>query len=97
MNITRINEFHAMMNKEDDLRECLASIIPLIESSASYQSCQLLQCLDESGRLVSVETRESVEAYKASIKIIPPDNFAEIMKVLVDTPRGAYSRCYDGK
>ncbi len=90
MSITRINEFHAKDGMGDDLRKFLISIIPVIKSSAGCQSCQLLQCLDDPTRLVIVEIWESVEAHQASVKRIPPDNFAEIMKMLVETPKGAY-------
>ena len=97
MNITRINEFHAKESKGDDLREFLVSIVPIIESSAGCQSCQLLQCLDDPTRLVVVEIWESVEAHRTSVKNIPPNNFTEIMKMLAETPKGAYFRGCDGK
>lgn len=97
MNITRINEFHAKEDKGDDLRKFLVSIISIIESSAGCRSCRLLQCLDEPTRLVVIEIWDSVEAHQASVKSIPPDSFAEIMKMLAEIPKGAYFRGCDGK
>jgi len=97
MSITRINEFHAKEGKDDDVREFLVSIIPIIESSAGCQSCQLLQCLDDPTRRVVVEIWESVETHQTAVKSIPLDNFAEIMKMLAETPKGAYFRGCDGK
>ena len=97
MSITRINEFHAKDGKDNDLRKFLTSVIPLIESSAGCQSYHLLQCLDDPTRLVVIEIWESVEAHQTSVKNIPSDNFAEIMKILVETPKGAYFRGCDGK
>lgn len=96
MSITRINEFHAKEGRADDLRKFLVSIIPVIESSAGCQSCQLLQCLDDPNRLVVVEIWESVEVHQTSVKSIPPDNFVEIMKMLSETPKGAYFSSCDG-
>ena len=96
MSITRINEFHAKVGKGNDLLKFLVSIIPIIESSAGCQSCQLLQCLDDPTRLVIIEIWESVEAHQTSVKSIPSDNFAEIIKMLVETPKGAYFRGCDG-
>ncbi|MBI3344436.1 MAG: antibiotic biosynthesis monooxygenase [Gammaproteobacteria bacterium] len=97
MSITRINEFHAKDGRADDLRKFLTSVIPAIESSAGCQSCQLLQSLDDPTRLVVVETWESVEAHQTAVKSIPPNNFAEIMKMLAETPKSAYFRSCDGK
>lgn len=97
MSITRINEFHAKDGRADDLRKFLISVIPVIESSAGCQSCQLLQCLDDPTRLVVVEIWESVEAHQAAVKSIPPNNFAKIMKMLAETPKGAYFRGCNGK
>ena len=90
MRITRINDFHAKDGESDGLRRFLISIIPLIESSAGCQSCQLLQGLEDLTRFVIVEIWESVEAHQASVKNIPPGNFAEIMKMLAERPKGAY-------
>jgi hypothetical protein len=53
--------------------------------------------LDDSTRLVVIEIWESVEAHQTSVKNIPSDNFAGIMKMLVETPKGAYFRGCDGK
>lgn len=97
MSITRINEFHAKDGRADDLHKFLISVIPTIESSAGCQSCRLLQHLDDPTRLVVVEIWESVEAHQTAVKRIPPDSFAEAMKMLVETPKGAYFRHCDGK
>lgn len=97
MSITRINEFCAKDGMPDDLLKLLTSIIPVIESSAGCHSCQLLQCLDDPARFVITEIWESVEAHQTSVKSIPPDNFAEIVKMLAGTPKGAYFRGCDGK
>jgi quinol monooxygenase YgiN len=90
LSITRINEFQGRHGESDSLRKFLISIIPLIEASAGCQSCQLLQGLEDSSRLIIVEIWESVEAHQASVKNIPPAKFTEIMKMLADRPKGAY-------
>lgn len=46
--------------------------------------------LEDPTRLVIVEIWESVRAHQASVKNIPPGNFAEIMKMLAKRPKDAY-------
>jgi quinol monooxygenase YgiN len=90
MSITRINEFQAKPGRGDSLREFLSSIMPLIESLDGCQSCQLLQSLDDSHRMVIIEVWDSVEARKASIQNVPLGNFEEMMKILAGPPKREY-------
>jgi hypothetical protein len=53
--------------------------------------------LDDPARLAVIEIWERVEAHQTSMKNIPSDNFAEIMKKLAETPEGAYFGSCDGK
>jgi quinol monooxygenase YgiN len=92
MTITRINEFLAQADRIDDLQGFLTSIIPTISSIDGCQSCQLFQSHDEPTRFIVVEVWGSIESHQASVKAIPPEAFASVMKLLDGPPRGEYFR-----
>lgn len=90
MSVTRINEFQAPVGKGESLRDLLSSFLPTIQSSEGCQSCQLLYSQDDPTRIVIIEVWDSVEAHKASVKNIPPQNIEKVMKLLAGPPRGGY-------
>jgi quinol monooxygenase YgiN len=90
MPVTRINEFHAREGQGDAVKERLRAFVPLIAASAGCLSCQLLQAEDDPTRIVVIEVWDSASAHQASLKGIPPEAFAETMKLLAAPPTGRY-------
>jgi quinol monooxygenase YgiN len=91
MSVTRINEFRAKEGKADALRTFLTRIIPTIASSTGCLFCQLLQSHENPTRLVVIEVWDSIGSHQASMRDIPPEEFAEVMELLDGTPVG---ECY---
>jgi quinol monooxygenase YgiN len=92
MPVTRINEFQARAGQGDVLKERLLAVVPLIAASAGCRSCQLLQAEDDPTRIVVIEGWDSADAHRASLKGVPPEAFAETMKLLAAPPTGRYYR-----
>jgi quinol monooxygenase YgiN len=90
VSITRISEFRAKDGQTQGLRDFLNSIVPAIEASEGCRSCRLLQDQDDEKRFVVIELWDSIEAHKASVKNIPPEQFEEIMRLLARPPQGRY-------
>ena len=90
MSVTRINEFRAKEGKADELRAFLTQIVPTIASSTGCLSCQLLQGHENPTRLVVIEVWDNIESHQASMRDIPPEEFAEVMTLLNGTPVGEY-------
>ena len=90
MGMTRINEFRAKKGKADAFRAFLMRIIPTIASSAGCLSCRLLQSCENPTRFVVIEVWDSIESHQASMRDIPPEEFAEVMELLDGTPVGEY-------
>jgi quinol monooxygenase YgiN len=90
VSITRISEFRAKDGQAQKLRDFLTSIVPAIEASEGCRSCRLLQDQGDETRFVVIELWDSVEAHKASVKDIPPEQLEEVMRLLVDPPQGRY-------
>ncbi len=90
MSITRISEFQAKDGQAQGLREFLNSIVPTIEASEGCLSCRLLQDQDDERRFVVIELWDSIEAHKASVKEIPPEQLEQIMQLLASPPQGRY-------
>lgn len=90
MSITRINDFRAMPDAADSLRDFLTSIMPPIASSTGCQSCQLLQSKDELGHFLLVEVWDSIDAHQESLKNSPHGMFKKISHTLAEPPRGEY-------
>jgi quinol monooxygenase YgiN len=90
VSITRINEFQAKDGQAQRLRDFLTSIVSAIEASEGCRLCRLLQDLDDDGSFVVIEFWESVDAHKASIKDIQPEQLEEIMQLLSGSPQGRY-------
>ena len=90
MSITRISEFQAKDGQTQGLRDFLNSIVPTIEASEGCRSCRLLQDRDDERRFVVFELWDSIEAHKASVKDISPEQLEEVMQLLDSSPQGRY-------
>jgi quinol monooxygenase YgiN len=90
MSVTRINEFRAKEGKADELRAFLTRIVLTIASSSGCLSCQLLQSHENPTRFIVIEVWDSIESHEASMRDIPPEEFAEVMTLLNGTPVGEY-------
>lgn len=90
MSVTRINEFRAKDGQAQGLRDFLASIVPAIEASDGCRSCRLLRDLDDETAFVVVEVWDSVEAHKASVGNITPEQLEEVRRLLAGPPQGRY-------
>ena len=90
MRIARIGEFQTHVCMEEEMKEFLVSIMPLITGSEGCESCQLFQSQEDATTFLMVEVWDSVEAHQASVKHIPPEKLAEIRPLLASTPNGRY-------
>jgi quinol monooxygenase YgiN len=90
VNITRISEFQAKDGQTQGLRDFLNSIVPTIAALEGCRSCRLLQDQEDERRFVVIELWESLEAHKASVKEIPPEQLEEIMRLVASPPQGRY-------
>jgi quinol monooxygenase YgiN len=91
MSIYRIGQMKARDGEEEALRQFVEGIImPGIETSAGNLSCQIYESQEAPGTFMIVEEWENVEAHKASVKNISPDDIQTIMKLLADSPAGNY-------
>ncbi len=90
VSITRISEFQAKDGQPQGLREFLNSVVPTIEASEGCLSCRLLQDQDDERRFVVIELWESIEAQRAPVKEIPPEQFEEMIQLLASPLQGRY-------
>jgi quinol monooxygenase YgiN len=90
MSITRINEFTAKQDQGDRLRDLLSSLLADLDTVAGCRSCQVLQSTEHSTRIVVLEVWDSVEAHRASVQDISPDDVAQLMPLLDSAPKGEY-------
>lgn len=90
MTITRVNELQAREGCSDELRKYLESILPEIESSEGCLYAHLLQGHDDPGRILIIETWESIAAHQLAIQDIDRTIFVETMKRLVAEARAEY-------
>jgi len=74
----------------NELREFLASIMPMIKSSEGCEVCELFQSQDDPAKFLMIEVWDSVESHQASAKNIPPEKLGEIRPLLGSTPSGSY-------
>ena len=90
MDITRISQFRAHEGQGDALRDHFRPFLPAIAATEGCRSCQLLQDEEDPTRIVIIETWESIEAHKESLKRIPPSAMEDTMKLLAERPAGSY-------
>ena len=92
MTITRINQFEAKKDLENELFEFLRSVIAIIEKSHGCKSCRLLRSTDNPAQLAIIEEWESIEDHQNAAKAIPPDKMTRAMALFAKPPSGAYYR-----
>jgi len=90
MNVTRINEFEAAADKEEELYKFLKSLIPYISSSEGCQSCEVLKNRDNNGKFVVVEKWDSVESHMKSLAQFPKEEMQAAMSLFGAPPKGDY-------
>ena len=90
MSVSRIGEMKAKDHLAEELREFLISIMPVIRSSAGYESVQLYQSQDDPTNFIMMEVWDSIESHQASVKNIPPEKLGEIRPLLATSPGGSY-------
>ena len=90
MNITRINEFQAALNKSDELYTFLQSLIPYISTSEGCISCEVLRSSEHVGVFVFIEKWESIEHHKKSIEHFPKEEMQAAMHLFGAPPKGHY-------
>ena len=97
MSISRIGEMRAQEGQEDALRAFLESIVlPGVESSAGCQLCQLFQSQEDPTRFIMIEVWEDVEAHKAAVQDISPEDIENVKKLLAGAPTGEYYSALGG-
>jgi quinol monooxygenase YgiN len=90
MSIYRIGETQAKPELIEELREFLASIMPMIQSSTGCESVQLYQNQDDPTKFTMIEVWDSVESHRASAKNIPVQLLEKIRPLLASAPSGNY-------
>ena len=88
--ITRINQFEAKKDLEEQLFEFLRSVISIIEKSRGCMSCQLLRSTDNPAQFAIIEEWESIEDHQNAAKAIPPAMLTQAMALFAKPPTGAY-------
>jgi quinol monooxygenase YgiN len=93
MSIAYVGQSLAKSGQSDKLREFLRSVVlPAVRSSSGCESCLMLQSEDDPTRFIGIEVWTSVEAHRAAIKNIPPENIREYMTLVAGPPTGGYYR-----
>lgn len=92
MTITRINQFEARKDREQELFEFLRSVISIIEKSPGCDSCRLLRSTDNPAQLAIIEEWKSIEDHQNAARAIPPEKMAQAMALFAKAPSGAYYR-----
>ena len=90
MTITRINQFEAKKDLEQQLFEFLRSVISIIEKSKGCKSCQLLRRTDHPAHFAIIEEWESIEDHQNAARDIPPEKMNQAMALFAKPPSGAY-------
>lgn len=92
MSIFRINEFQAKEGQGDLLLETLKSYDSIFKFLNGYQSLQVLQSVEDPDRVVVIEGWDSIDAHQTAVKKTPVHAFETVMRLLADSPTGAYYR-----
>lgn len=90
MSVLRLNHFTAKDGCEEELKEKLTAILPILQNAAGNLSCKLVVESDKPANIVIIEEWQDVEAHKASLATVPPETFAPVMALLAGSPTGAY-------
>jgi quinol monooxygenase YgiN len=93
MSIAYIGESQAKPGQAAKLRDfMLAVVAPAVRASHGCESCTIVQSETDSSRFTVVEIWASVDAHRASVKNISPENIATFMQLVAMPPRGGYHR-----
>ncbi len=90
MSVTRINEFQAADNRNEDLYAFLKSIVPYISSSNGCISCILLRNKELPNHFVIIEIWDSEQDHKNSVEAYPKEEMQKAMPLISSPPRGGY-------
>lgn len=90
MSVTRINEFQAAEEKEEELYGFLQSLTEYISSSDGCESFEVLRCKDNSKEFVVLEKWDSEASHQASIANYPHEKMQEAMILFGAPPKGRY-------
>lgn len=90
MNVIRVNEFQAALNKEDELFKFLKSLILYISSSQGCISCELFRESENKTKFLVIEKWESVECHRKSLELFPKEEMRAAMSLFGASPKGSY-------
>lgn len=91
MSITYIGHSQAKPEEIENLHYFLATVVlPAVRGSEGNESCQMWQNQDDPTQFMVMEVWESVEAHRASIKNITPEQINEYKQLVAAAPRGSY-------
>lgn len=90
MGIARIGETRAKAGFESALRAKLESLVTQIAALPGCTGCELFVSRDEPTRMLMIERWESLEAHKAAVMNISPEEINDFMKMLDGRPSGSY-------
>lgn len=89
--VLRMGEMRARLGKSDDLHAFIYRVIvPSLETAAGCEGVDVWQDARDPLRYLIVEYWDSVEAHRASVQQIDPEDIKVIMELLDDSPRGNY-------
>ena len=100
MTVTRIDEFRAHPGMDDELRDLIQSNVPKILAAKGCPSCQVLQNIDDSTRILLIDTWDDAERHRAmvedltSMKNVPSGLMEKGLELMSTPPKGAYYRSY---
>ena len=90
MTITRVTNFYAAKEKEEELFKLLNSIMPYINNSEGCNDAQLLESSDETGHFVVIEQWQSIEHHQQSVANFPKEKMQSAMTLMDKPPQGGY-------
>lgn len=89
--VLRMGEMRALLGKSDDLHAFIYRVIvPSLQTAEGCQGVDVWKDASDPLRYLIVEYWDSVEAHRASVKEIDPEDIKVIMDLLDDSPRGNY-------
>ncbi len=100
MSILRLNEFKALPGKFEQLTALFEGVVAGIRNHPGCQRCELLikvaDGANDDEKLIVLEVWDSVEAHKAALAGMTPEDFAPAMALLSGRPAGQYYAAVEG-
>lgn len=90
MSIARINEFHALAGRGDELYTLLTSFTEAINDIPGCVSVDALRSQEDPDFVVIYEVWESVADHQRAAQEIPADSVAAAVALLTEPPVGQY-------